>query len=309
MNPKAQAEMQANADKICAGLEAFLADPENAKLPWDRPWTPSGMNPFPHNPTTGNTYKGVNVLILWMKGYGDTRWMGFNQAKEALGYKRSGKGRFAKWIWKGEGEDPGYGVRKGEKGTKILRPRMVKDPENGPDAMKCIGWASSTVFNAQQIEGWPAFETPEIPDVDPGEGYFNAARVLECWPVPVSHAGDRAFYRPGDDTITLPLPGAFTDLSAYWATRGHEVIHSTGHKSRLDRLDGLSYAEEELVAELGSVFLCAALGIDRPSMDNHFTYIQGWMKRIKEDPTLIRRMAGKAFRAMELVLDKGGYDG
>ncbi len=305
MADRAKTELQEIADRICSGLEAFLADPENSSMPWDRPWTPSGMNPFPHNPTTEKNYRGINIMILWMKGFGDTRWMGFNQSKEALGYRRSGKGRFAKWIWKGEGEDPGYGVRRGEKGTKILRPRMVKAPELGPDAMKCIGWSVATVFNASQIEGWPAFETPDIPDVEPGEVYAEAAAVLSAWPVPVEHVGDAAFYRPSTDSITLPLPGAFEDLTAYWAVRGHETIHSTGHKSRLNRLDGLTYAEEELVAELGAVFLCAALGIPRPSLDNHYRYIQGWMTRIKKDPDIVRKASSRAFKAMELVLDNG----
>ena len=304
MDPRVKIELEANTNRIVAGLTAFLEDPETNSLPWDRPWTPSGMNPFPNNPTTGATYKGINVMLLWMKGYGDTRWMGYNQAKEFLGYKRNGKGRFAKWIWKGEGEDPGHGVRKGEKGSKIFRPKMVRDKTN-PDQMKCIGWSLSTVFNAQQIEGFPAIEAPEVPDVDPNEGYAEAVRVLERWPVPVAHGGDKAYYSPNVDRIQLPIAGAFKDLGAYWSTRGHEVIHSTGHTSRLNRLKELSYAEEELVAELGSVFLCAALGIERPSMDNHYKYIQGWMRRIAEDPKLIQRSASKAFRAMELVMEAG----
>jgi len=272
--------MEAISLRFIEAFEEVLEDPTK-RLPWQKKWS-SSPGGFPINPTTGNLYNGVNVLLLWMQGYSDPRWMGFGQAKSK-----------------------GWSVKKGSKGTKIYRPKMVKDRETGEG--KCIGYALSTVFNGSQIEGIPSLDTNEVPVVDPMVGYAKAAKIYEAWPVPSQRGGDRAFYAPTLDMIQVPEPGRFESLDDFWSTCLHEIIHSTGHKDRLDRISGHSYAMEELVAEIGSSFMCAHVGIDSPTLtENHHRYVHNWIASLKDDPAAINSAARMAQNAAEYIIKTVG---
>ncbi len=119
-------------------------------------------------------------------------------------------------------------------------------------------------------------------------------------------AGDRAFYSPTRDLIQLPPAEAFTNAESYAATKAHELIHWTGHPSRTEREFGKrfgdsAYAREELVAELGAAFLCAALGITPEPREDHAAYLNHWLQVLKEDKRAIFSAAAHAQRAVDYL--------
>ncbi|WP_233132815.1 zincin-like metallopeptidase domain-containing protein [Synechococcus sp. MW101C3] len=134
--------------------------------------------------------------------------------------------------------------------------------------------------------------------------------MLGAWPVPVSYGGERACYLPQIDRIQLPERAAVRSAAGFYATWAHEVIHSTGHASRLQRdLSGRfgskAYAREELVAELGSVLLGDQLEIGS-AIENHAAYLDHWVELLKETPQLLYQVLGEVRRAVELVLLQRG---
>lgn len=318
-------------NRIISVLEELALNPKA----WSKPW--KGLSGMPRNGLTGRHYNGFNVWLLALVGRGDPRWYTFNQAKEATGYKRNPdwKGRsdtyrgVKKWVWTGEGEDPGHGVRKGEHGTHVFYWHFVKkyeDRDTGreirkPSQSQIVSGKAKlartipvikvyTVFNATQIDGLP---TLDIPDIDPGEKYAQAQALVEILSVDVRHhaGSDVAGYSPKTDDIQLPAPGQFKDIEHYWATALHEVVHWTGHGSRLDRdlsvrFGSDAYAFEELVAEIGSAFLCAHLGIEGELQ--HPQYIAHWLKRLREDKYAVFKASSLAQQAMDFILAGGVLD-
>lgn len=128
----------------------------------------------------------------------------------------------------------------------------------------------------------------------------------------MTHGGNRAYYHPREDRIQLPERTSFHSAEHYYTTRFHEIGHSTGHQSRLDR-DGITkidffgshqYAEEELVAEFAACFLAGEAGILRTVEDNGVSYLKNWAAKIREDKTLIMRAAQRAQKAADLVLGR-----
>ena len=282
--------VQETLDRI---VQKFIESLEGDKIPWHRSWKGSSL--IPHNFTTGRSYSGLNQLVLWMteeaRGFNDTRWGGKKQIIKA-GY------RIDQDQWK--------------KGTAIfapiLRPYFYTDDDGSRrKGMALKGWRVVQVWNAAQCEGVPA--PVELEKIDPSVGFERAAALVEAAGMDITHKGNRAFYSPADDSITLPPAGAFDSAAAYWSVNMHEHIHATGHKSRLDRegVGGFSsrtvYAFEELVAEMGSAFLCNVLGINAPELQpNHEAYIQSWIKVLNEDPTQLMKAAGQAQKAMDYIL-------
>lgn len=122
---------------------------------------------------------------------------------------------------------------------------------------------------------------------------------------PIKNNYNRCAYNYGEDFITLPTINDFDSPSEYYSALFHEVIHSTGHSKRLNRIltnkDDENYSEEELVAELGSAYLCAMCGISNSVLENQAAYLQGWMKKISDDPNILIRASLKARVAVEYL--------
>jgi antirestriction protein ArdC len=118
----------------------------------------------------------------------------------------------------------------------------------------------------------------------------------------------RAYYRPSTDSVQMPARSRFVDAPHYYNTLFHELVHSTGHESRLNRIFGDRfgdelYSKEELVAEMGAAFLCAVAGIANEHTDRNTTaYIQNWIAKLEEDNRLIVHAAANAQRAVDLIL-------
>ena len=285
----------------------LIARMESGNLPWHRPWANMG-GILPFNVNTQREYTGIfNPLVLMMASSahgGDNRWSGF-----------------AQWA---KASNP---VRKGERGTSIYFPNFVcavcgevappwlkvckhKHDLTGKDSRNFAGFNSCIVFNNQQTRN--PLPTVEVPQVDPTVGYAHAAAVVTACEATIIHDGNRAFYDKNADSITLPIPGAFRDVSLYWATSLHEHMHWTGHESRLNR-EGITkpvgyfgsetYAFEELVAEMGAAFLCMKLGVKHDTlMDNHAAYLQSWVKGLRDDPNALMKAASLANKGMNYIL-------
>jgi len=271
---------------------------EQGTAPWQKPWKPGELK-LPYNPTTGKEYRGMNAMWLEMQGQSDPRWMTYNQAS-------------------GEGAQ----VRKGEKGSHIVywkfsdekkatdeqgRPILDEDGKQKTINVQLERPRSFTavVFNASQIDGLPPLEArPVAPEP---ERHARAETILTNSGANINHEpGDRAFYSPGRDSITLPERNQFDTADNYYATALHEVGHWTGHPSRLDRdlshpFGSEGYAREELRAEIASLMIGERLDIGHDP-GQHAAYVGSWIKALKEDPREIFRAAADAERISGFVM-------
>lgn len=265
--------------------------------PWVRPWEP-GAQVAPYNQATGKPYRGMNNLLLTMSGHADPRWMTYRQAAEMGGQVRKGEKGTQLHFWKFEEEravrdDAGRPVLN-EDGT----PKVIKAKLETPRSFPFF------VFNAAQIDGLPPLE-PRISNPEPAR-HERAEAILKNSGATIHHiAGDRAYYRPGTDSITLPERGQFKSPDSYYATALHELGHWTGHPSRLDRdlsnpFGSEAYAREELRAEIGSYLLGERLEIGHDP-GQHMAYIGSWIKTLQEDPREIFRAAADAERIVQFV--------
>ncbi len=274
--------------------DRIVADLEQGVRPWLKPWSASNtdgriIRPLRHN---GTPYKGINVLLLWgeaiEKGYSASTWMTYKQA-----------------------ETLGAHVRKGERGSLVVfadRYTKTESNDRGEDVEHSIPFMKAyTVFNVEQIEGLPAQYQPTpapdaapLPLIESAEAFFAGTGAV------FRHGGNQAFYAPSADVIQLPPPQAFRDAQSYAATKAHELTHWTGHKDRMAREFGKrfgdqAYAFEELVAELGSAFLCADLGVTPESREDHASYLAHWLDVLKSDKRAIFTAAAHAQRAADYL--------
>lgn len=280
--------------RIVAALEA-------GTVPWRKPWVSSDWpTRWPTNLRSGKRYRGVNVFLLAMSGFGCPYWMTYRQAEEMGGHVRKGESGTLVVFWKWYDKKGGGGV-----------------DENGePVDARIPVLKHYTVFNAEQIEGIDAKlpERGELPDADAFdpveecEEIVQSVRDREDGPKVENHRGSgRAFYRPETDEISLPAPEQFDTPSDYYGTAFHEITHATGHASRLNRLEPATfgsdtYGREELVAEMGSAFLCAEGGILQDTFEQSAAYLSGWISTIRGNPKLIVQAAAQAQRAVDWVL-------
>jgi antirestriction protein ArdC len=256
-------------DRIIAALEAGTA-------PWLRPWRDGANHGVvePYNAATGRPYNGINLLILGSRHYSDLGWLTFKQALEL-----------------------GGNVRKGERGTMIVfwKFETVEDKETGKS--KSVPFARGyTVFNVEQCENIDAgkLRRPPVPETGQTDMNALATRVGAI----VRHGGNRAFYSPAADFVQMPSADAFKSKDHYQATLAHELVHWTGREKRCAREFGKrfgdsAYAFEELVAEIGSAFLCARHGIALEGLQ-HPSYVANWLDVLKGDKRAIFTASSKA---------------
>jgi antirestriction protein ArdC len=280
-------------DEVTARIVAEL---EAGRIPWVQPWSGANCGPaLPRNALTGRSYSGVNVLILWGnvidRGWPSQSWLTFKQAESAGGR-----------------------VIKGERGTTVVyADRFVPDAEkarareHGDEAKAVPFLKRFTVFNVAQCEGLReglAGDPAPLPD---REIMPVAEAVIAASGVDFRIGGGQAFYSPVLDYVQVPPQPAFFAQINYYRTALHELTHATGHRSRLDRDQSASfgakdYAREELIAEMGSAFLCAALGIE-PTV-RHADYLASWLDVLRGDNRAIFRAASAASKAADWLLAK-----
>jgi antirestriction protein ArdC len=272
----------------------IIGELEAGRLPWVKPWGKvGGTGPgLPCNATTGRSYSGVNILLLWgaviEHGYETQGWLTFRQAQKAGGQ-----------------------VRRGERGTTVVfadkftpkaeQERAAREGE-APGAVPFL--KRFTVFNVDQCEGLQALAAapaplPERQIVPHVEALIAATRA------DFRIGGAEAYYAPALDYVRVPPQPAFRQQIDYYRTALHELSHWTGHPTRLNRdqsgrFGSKPYGFEELVAELSAAFTCAALGVV-PTV-RHADYLGAWLAILKEDNRAIFRAASKASKAADYLL-------
>ncbi len=273
--------------------DRILAALEQGFIPWKRPWT----GRLPTNYDSDKEYRGVNILTLgiaeMVQGFSSPYWMTFRQANKHGGH-----------------------IRKGEKATYIVfSDKKIREveKEDGSKEQKIYHLVRSfPVFNWEQTTGVPRKETALA--LDPDRDLIEVCNsIISRMPDPPTYreSGNAAYYQPCEDLVNLPPIDTFKTTAGYVATKFHEYAHSTGHESRLDRpgimavaFGGEDYSFEELVAELTSAYMCARNGIDN-TIQNSASYIQHWLKALRDDKTVLMKASGKAMAAVEYILGAG----
>ncbi len=286
-----------NKDVYNRITDKIVADLEKGVRPWMKPWSVEHAagkitRPLRHN---GQPYSGVNVLMLWMEaesqGYVAPIWMTFRQAKELGGH-----------------------VKKGEHGSLVVYANTLTKTETnedtGEDEERHIPFMQGyTVFNVEQIEDLPAhyYASASPPSLSEAERNARLDAFFTATGADIRHGGNRAYYSPGPDTVQMPPFPFFRDPESYYATLAHECTHWTRHDKRLARDFGRKrwgdegYAMEELVAEIGSAFLCADLHMTPEVREDHAAYIESWLKVLKNDKRAIFSAAAHAQRAADYL--------
>ncbi len=255
---------------------------ENGQMPWRKPWRTLP----PANLVSKKPYRGINVFLLALQGYGSQYWLTFNQAKQL-----------------------GGNVRKGEHGTKIVFWKFdtfeTETAGGETEERKSAFLRYYTVFNLEQTEGLKALLA--LPPASPIE---SAEEIVKGMPNPPTFEQDfRAAYIPSRDTVTMPSRTAFDSQAEYYSTLFHELTHSTGHAKRLGR-EGIEklqpfgsedYSKEELIAEMGSAMLCGIAGIEQATISNSAAYLQSWIRRLKADSRLVVSAASAAQKAADYI--------
>jgi antirestriction protein ArdC len=265
---------------------------------WRMPWHTSGKFAFsPINVTSKKPYRGINTVCLWA-------------AAQSKGYERGEWGTYQQW------QERGAQVRKGEKATLVVFWKFANNTADSQDDEQASNHGSRllftrgySVFNAAQVDGYtakPDADTPIEQRIETAEQFFSRinARVI--------HLGNRAFYSPADDAITLPPFAAFFTPTDYYSTRAHETGHWTAHAQRCNRELGKrfgdnAYSVEELIAELTAAFTLAHLGLSTTPREDHAQYIASWLRVLKADKRAIFTASSKAQQAADFMIQQSGH--
>lgn len=274
---------------------------EEGLAPWAKPWT-SRILGHQKNLTSQRAYTGLNALVLGIMPRKYDYWLTYKQA-QVLGLQ----------------------VAKGEKATPIIgwfKPdSRTLENEDGELETRSYGLRPRTffVFNLDQMENVPEnlaklAARSETPTYTHGETHKGADDLIAKQGATVQHGRDHAYYVPAQDTIGVPDRDRFPFLAEYYSTVFHELGHWTGHASRLARKEVMQgslfrsreYSQEELVAEMTSVFVCAGLGIATDaSFRNSAAYIRGWLKFLQSNPKAFVIACQQAAKAHKFLTDKG----
>ena len=289
--PKNKNEFRAEMAEIFANVL------EEKGLSWRKEWTGKGSG-TPHNGVTKANYRGCNAFLLSLismfKGYSDPRWVTMHQImdpdkkyhpNEKWHLKKGSKATYVEYWY------PYDVVHKSAKTWEEYR----TDLENGRSESDFTLVARYTaVFNAQEVEGMSELQIITNPNISEDE---LIQRLSEGMGVEIFlDGGDQAYYSPAQDKIHLPTPESFHNEYAFNATALHELAHSSGHPTRLNRQQNTffgtgQYAYEELVAEMCSCFMGAELKTEATPehIANHKAYVQSWISAIREKPeTLVK---------------------
>lgn len=285
------------ADVYARITDRIVEDLEKGVRPWMKPWKAVNTEgritrPLRHN---GTPYSGMNVLLLWSeavaRGFGAPMWMTFRQALQL-----------------------GASVRKGETGATVVFASRFTKAEldgNGGEVDREIPFLKAySVFNVAQIDGLPDhyYQRP-APVLDPVERIDHADQFFRNTGAVIRHGGNQAFFSPASDHIQMPPFESFRDAESFYGTLSHEATHWTSSSARVGRdlsrysKDKSERSREELIAELGSCFLCADLGI-APELEprpDHASYLDSWLSVISGDKRAIFQAAAHAQRAVNYL--------
>jgi len=262
-------------DKVNSVIKEKLSA---GKLPWRKSWKAAKA---PQNFFSKHVYQGINFLLLSCFDFPSPFYLTFLQAKERSAY-----------------------INKGEKGIPIIfwklieTARETKSGELKPDVIPYMKF--STVFNLSQTSLYnsAALEDLKFPKVE---------NFLATVPAVIkNNIQGKAVFNLTKDFISIPAISDFDSSDEYYSTLFHELIHWTGYKSRLNRFESAdynsdNYSKEELIAEIGSAYLCSYFGINN-TLDNSAAYIQGWLQSLQSDESLFLSASTQAKNAVNYLI-------
>lgn len=289
--------------------DRFIESLERGHVPWDKPW--SGGGQLPANGLSGREYSGVNTLLLGMMPYNQPYWLTYKQAQKAGGNVKKGESSTPVIYWQMLYKDR----KTGDNLSKSKAKKWSNDPAKKGRVQTIPLLRYYNVFNVDQCENLnpDKIERADVKKYD-WEPIAAAGKIWEQYPArpDLQHGGGASYYQPGTDLIQLPEQPQFKSAELYYKTLFHEMIHSTGHKSRLNRdlkpvnMDKSSYSKEELTAEIGAAFLNNAAGILEPTFKNSEAYIKNWLQALKKEDNekMIVHAAARAQKAADHILNK-----
>jgi antirestriction protein ArdC len=280
--------------------DAIMAHLQRGSVPWTCPWNRSIGRP--RNFHSQREYHGINVLLLGIQQFASPWWMTFRQVQEGGGK-----------------------IRKGEHGTPVMKwGKAERTAENGDrteEKKTTYFLRSYRVFNAAQIEGVDFPEYVASPQLEASQRIARAEQICSQMPKPPTIKDGRttqASYRPSTDTIQMPALSRFNSAESYHLTLFHELVHATGHASRLNRkavVEGdlfkeREYSQEELIAEMGAAFLGMEANIVTDQHEQSAAYVKSWLDVLgnSDHRRWIVLSANQAGRAVDFILGRGGEE-
>lgn len=265
---------------------------ETGTNPWVKQWRSNGIA-MPYNPVSDKEFSNFNAMWLnivsSMNGYSTCRYITYSQAQSVGGF-----------------------AKKGSKAVSVLRPLLVdKEVERNGKKVKekvLIDFIPYKVFNLDQCEGVESLYPVPVIAKEPVKRRLDLDMIMNNTGIPMKYVdGDRCFYSPVADQVTMQPIETFERIEGFYATCFHELGHGTGHEKRLNRFktvgkyDRAEYAYEELVAELTAATICQMVGID--GHDRHAAaYLQNWIKALKDDKMMILDACKHSGKAVNLIM-------
>jgi antirestriction protein ArdC len=282
--------------------DKIIEELTNGCVPWHQPWkSPDGVR-APTSFISKKAYRGVNSFLLTVArikaGYESNYWLTFNQI-QSLGGSVKGQKTEMVVFWK-----------------LLEKPAENPAPERDKDYVPLLRYYR--VFNLDQVSGIKKPVAENQPAIFQPISEAEAVATQYQKQIEVTHCGSRAYYQPSSDSIRMPEKQSFDRAEYYYSTLFHEFSHSTGHRSRLNRA-GITethyfgdeiYSKEELIAEMGAAMLCGVVGIENRTIKNSASYIQSWIRKLRDDKKLVVHAAAAAQKAADFILGacsaKGG---
>lgn len=253
---------------------------------WHKPWNSAGL---PKNLLTKKEYRGINIFLLGTQNYCSPYWLTFKQCKTL-----------------------GGSVNSGAKATMIIfwdiKKRDVEKADGTTEEKKFAFLRYYNVFNTEQCKNLKVPEQKKL-DFKPIEQCEKLVKGYGRIPE-IKYMENAAFYNPTLDYVNMPKKESFKSVEKYYSTLFHELTHSTGYTSRLNRkgvtdcvpFGTTNYSKEELIAEMGASFMCAMAGIENKTIDNSSAYIHGWLKVLNNDPKFVISASASAQKAVDYML-------
>ena len=273
-------------DIYAAVTDRIIQQMENNIVPWQKPW--GGMSGRAYSGSTGKPYSLLNQMLLEKPG----AYFTFNQIQRM-----------------------GGNVRKGEKSSLVVFWKQIpfkeQDSQTGEIIVKQIPVLRYySVFHIDQCDGIATPATEPKPKQNSPEAESIVSEYLHRSGVElIQRISDEAYYSPSGDCVVLPMPEQFKSMEERFSTTFHELAHSTGHQSRLNRLRATahfgneSYSKEELVAEITAAALMNHTGLEtKGTFQNSAAYIQSWLSALRNDKRLIVTASGAASKAFDYIV-------
>ena len=278
-------------DVYAAINDKIIEQLNNGTVPWRKPWASAGL---PLNIISKRHYQGINMILLAMEQYEHNLFLSFKQV-----------------------HDIGGKVKKGEKGHMIVYWGQVDNKQEGTEQIEENKEQKKKsilryyyVFNVAQCENIPEQYLPKERETQELPSCESIVIAMPLCPL-IKHKDNAAFYNFKEDFVNMPKKRSFKKDESYYSTLFHELVHSTGHVSRLNRetivqmaeFGGEAYSQEELVAEIGTCYLQSVTGITG-EFQQSAAYINGWLGKLKSDKRFIFQAAKAAQKAVDFILNR-----